>query len=314
MKISNVKAELTERDIMGIIDEYVEIEGLTLNKVEINNFILVSGIYHKGIAIPFNIEIGVGSVRQNSILLKIMRVKAGKVPIIKGVADTIMNKFIKGFEELGISSYKDNLIIDFNMLSKLIPFVYFKINKVIVSEGKIQVEAEDVIYSQDKQVKYLDKDEIAEPTEKKEDAYAKIRKGVINKVPSKYKNIAEYIMILPDICALLARMLKDDRINVKTKLIIGGTLAYIASPINIIAIGIPVIGQIDEVGVVFFALDKIIAEVPREAVLENWQGKDDIIIKIQEGAKIIFNTIGSANASKILRFINGLSSKKVKRR
>ncbi len=58
-------------------------------------------------------------------------------------------------------------------------------------------------------------------------------------------------MLIPDITVLLYRLLKDKRVDVKTKTLVVSVLSYIVSPVDIIPSFIPFIGQIDDFAVVF---------------------------------------------------------------
>ncbi len=53
-------------------------------------------------------------------------------------------------------------------------------------------------------------------------------------------------MLIPDITVLLYRLLKDKRVDVKTKTLVVSVLSYIVSPVDIIPSFIPFIGQIDD--------------------------------------------------------------------
>jgi uncharacterized membrane protein YkvA (DUF1232 family) len=149
-----------------------------------------------------------------------------------------------------------------------------------------------------------DKDE--EKKIKISDRYTKLRVNIEDKVPDKFKDIIEYAMLIPDIVALLWRLFRDKRVNTKTKMLVGGLLAYIASPIDIIPDFIPLIGKIDDVAIVLFAMNKIINEVPEEVILSNWTGKDNIIKIVSEGVTFISKMVGSQNVGKLIETVKKL--------
>src|SRR5471030_2901487 len=82
------------------------------------------------------------------------------------------------------------------------------------------------------------------PFVKKEDKYTNLRMKVFNKVPDKYKDAAEYALLVPDILILFGRLLKDARVPMKNKMVIGSIVAYFASPIDIAILFIPFVGDI----------------------------------------------------------------------
>ena len=60
---------------------------------------------------------------------------------------------------------------------------------------------------------------------KKEDYYTKGREKISDKLPDKAKKYKDYIFVLPDIAALIYRLLRDKRVSVKTKVIISAGLS-----------------------------------------------------------------------------------------
>jgi uncharacterized membrane protein YkvA (DUF1232 family) len=110
----------------------------------------------------------------------------------------------------------------------------------------------------------------------------------------------------------LWRLFKDKRVELKTKVLVGGIIAYIASPIDLLPDFIPMIGKIDDVAVVFFAMNKIINEVPEEVILANWTGKEDIIKIVKEAVAFISKLVGGQNVAKLLGYIKKLSLKGMK--
>lgn len=302
MKITEVNAVLTGEDLLGILNEYVEVEGLKFEKVEINEFISIYGSYKKGVTIPFYAKIGLGNVYDNIINVKIFKVSAAKIGILKGITNIALKTFLKALSEYGIKSDKDNLIIDLNLISKLIPYVYFKLNSVRLVSGNIEASVSEIIYAQDKQVVKIKKED-KKPQMKEKDGYYNFRKNVESKVPQKYEKIVEYAMLIPDITALLWRIYRDKRVDLKVKIKTIAVIAYIASPIDILPDFIPFIGKIDDVAVAFFGLNAIFNEVPKEIILENWQGEKDIIMIVKQGVSYISEAVGSKNVAKLIAFI-----------
>lgn len=127
-------------------------------------------------------------------------------------------------------------------------------------------------------------------------------KGKLEKTNNIAAISTDLIMLVPDIIALLYRLMKDKRIKPKTKVLIGAALIYLAMPIDVIPDSIPILGAADDVGIGFMILDKIIEDIPENIILEHWQGKDNIILKIKEIKDALFSTLGRRNA---IALING---------
>jgi uncharacterized membrane protein YkvA (DUF1232 family) len=63
-------------------------------------------------------------------------------------------------------------------------------------------------------------------------------------------------------------LLRDPRVPLRSKALIAGAAAYIASPIDLIPDFIPVIGRIDDAAVLVFAFDFFLESVPQALVIE----------------------------------------------
>ena len=73
-------------------------------------------------------------------------------------------------------------------------------------------------------------------------------------MPLNVQKYSDYILIIPDIVALIYRLLKDKRVPVKTKIIISSVICYIAVPSDLIPDKIPFVGKIDDIAVVLTAV------------------------------------------------------------
>lgn len=148
--------------------------------------------------------------------------------------------------------------------------------------------------------------------EKKEDFYNKGRdftkEKLDEKLPSKAKPFSEYLLVVPDLIALIIRLLKDERVPMKTKLTVSGSIAYIAFPNDLIPSKIPFIGTIDDIAVLFFALNRIAKDVPLKVLVENWSGKNELLVVLKEGLDYVINFTGAKNLEKIFSVIEELQT------
>jgi uncharacterized membrane protein YkvA (DUF1232 family) len=341
MKISNVNVEICDKDLLSIvsdiINEFVKVDGLSIHNIDIHDFIEVKGKYKKGITIPFMVSLIIEDISDNKIKIKIDRVKVLRIGIFRGLVNFILKAVLKGLDKIGIKCDRNNLYIDLKLLSPIIPYVDFEVISIDMVQGGLKVCVNNINYSQNKQAKdfdsilkeHRDYSDVSEDDEIKlielngsgekskektndeekieridvKDGYTKLRKDIQHRIPEKYDSITEYALIIPDLAALLYRLFKDRRVSLKIKLTVGAVLAYVAVPIDIIPEGIPVIGKIDDIAIMFFGLDKIINEVPEEVILDNWQGEEDIITIIKEGISVISNAVGGKKVAKIMNLI-----------
>jgi uncharacterized membrane protein YkvA (DUF1232 family) len=63
---------------------------------------------------------------------------------------------------------------------------------------------------------------------------------------------------------------------------VGGIIAYIISPIDIIPDFIPVIGYVDDLVLAVFGLNIVLNEIDKKVVLENWSGQEDLLELMQK--------------------------------
>jgi len=77
---------------------------------------------------------------------------------------------------------------------------------------------------------------------------------------------------LPNFLRLLYGLLTDDRVSKLDKILVGGAIAYILLPIDLIPDAIPFIGEVDDVFVLVLALQRLIQNAGRIVLLDHWMG------------------------------------------
>lgn len=310
MKVTSTKVRLTDEDILQMINEYVEVEGLSIKAIHIDEFITITGSYKKGVEIPFKVVVGIGSLKDNIVNVKIFEFKVSKVGVINPIKNFALKTVLKGFEENGLKVYEDIIAVNLKLILKFIPLINFEAKSIEVSSNYIEVEVSNIVYEPNKEkLEFKAKKVEKKIVDSSLDGYSKTRENIQEKLPEKYKDIVEYALLIPDIAALLWRLFRDKRVDLKTKMVVGGLIAYIASPIDILPDFIPVIGKLDDVAIVFFAMNKIINEVPEEIILANWNGKEDIVKIIKEGVAFISKMVGSQNVGKFIEYVKKMSHK-----
>ena len=86
------------------------------------------------------------------------------------------------------------------------------------------------------------------------------------------RNIGEAMDVarkLPTYARLVWGLARDPRVPTEQKIVLGAVAAYLAFPIDIIPDFIPVLGQLDDIGVLLFGLDWFIKHAPAEVVDEH---------------------------------------------
>lgn len=317
MNISEVKVKLLGSDILSIINEFVKVQGLNLKSVSISDGIILEGSFKKGIKVDFLVKAEVFECVNNKIVVRIVKIKVLNLGFFRILRSFALKQLAKAFNKYGINSDKDKVIIDINTILKDVSYVDLNITEIFVKKSEIWVEASDVNISiAGTLVKKIEAEEVKEEKEKFEqlelaskieDNYSKGREILEDKLPNEAKKYKDYIFILPDIVSLIYRLLKDKRVPVKTKLIMSAAIAYITLPTNFIPNKIPFIGVIDDVGVAFFALDKVFSDVQLTVIVENWQGKNDLLLVLRKGIEYLVNFTAAKNIEKLYKVATELS-------
>lgn len=318
MNISGVKVSLTGEDLLSILNDFVKIDGLSLERVEIDEEIKLYGSFSKGFTINFIAGVKLSRVENGIIHGEVSSFKIAKIKIFSILRKAALKFALKSLEEKGIT-YKDGkVVINIKSLLKDVPYVDLNISDLHLRKGFLNVDLSNINVSlqgtlikevpEEEEETEEDEEKIDENIEKVKDYYSLGRGYVEEKLPSKVKTYSDYLFIIPDMAALLYRLLKDKRVSLKTKLIISGAIAYIAFPTDIIPDKIPFIGKIDEIAVAFFALERIIDDVSINIILENWEGKNDIVLVIKNIIEYVVNFTGAKNVEKVYNFVEEVMS------
>jgi uncharacterized membrane protein YkvA (DUF1232 family) len=86
------------------------------------------------------------------------------------------------------------------------------------------------------------------------------------------RTVMYYIRQLPQYVRLLGGLLGDKRVSVVDKMLVMGAIAYIVMPIDVIPDFIPFFGEIDDLYLLVMALQRLIANAGRNALLAHWTG------------------------------------------
>lgn len=312
MKVSAADFKLTGQDILELIEDYVHLEGLCIKGILIDDVITLIGQYGKKIKIPFNVKIGIGNVRDNNLSLKIYKLNIYKMRILNIIKNALAKGILKDFINYGIEAHRDTVIVNLNEAKKLIPHFDLDLKRVAVHPGMIEISLENIKYEKNKKFPHIKRKSSKYPGFLVE-GYDRLREKISRNIPEKYSKISDYILLIPDILVLFWRLFKDNRVKTKVKIILANAILYILSPIDLIPGFIPVFGQIDDIAVAFFALDVILEEVPEKIILENWHGKENIILITREVIKYISEIIGARNFENVSAILKKFLHKTPKR-
>lgn len=330
MNISNIKVVITEKDLNSIITdvltEYVHVEGLNIDKILIDEKISVSGSYKYKVSIPFSIDISIKSVENNILYLAIEKINVKSLKIFKGIINTVLKIMNSKVKEYGIEFQEDIISIKFDEICKIIPMVEFNLKDLKVIPYGLEAEVgnfnfhsekgkstpinekselrldETITVKETKEVEDV-KSAKEDVSEDKEYTYRRFRKELRAKFSENNKRFYPYVVLIPDITALLFRLYKDQRVARETKINISIALGYLMFPLDIIPDAIPFLGKIDDLALVFYILQKILCDIPEEVVLENWEGEANIIALSREAMSLFNDNFGAKEIKRIIDYV-----------
>src|SRR5438552_9457443 len=82
----------------------------------------------------------------------------------------------------------------------------------------------------------------------------------------------ELALLLPNLIRLFGGLLRDPRVPLHAKVVLGLASLWLASPIDLIPDFIPVAGQLDDVVVASIALRVVLASSEERVVRDHWRG------------------------------------------
>ncbi len=87
--------------------------------------------------------------------------------------------------------------------------------------------------------------------------------------------VTDTISQLPNFLRLLYGLITDSRVNGVDKLLVGGAIAYILMPLDMMPDFIPFFGEVDDVFVLVMSLKRLIANAGRAVALDHWNGEPE---------------------------------------
>ncbi len=119
--------------------------------------------------------------------------------------------------------------------------------------------------------------------------------------PRDPKEALEMIRKMPAYARLIWALARDPRVPMQQKLVLGAVAGYLVFPIDIIPDFIPVLGQLDDVGVLIFGLDFFIRNAPKEVVEEHMgriaRNDDDLKHDLERAQGVLTNRASDLRAT-----------------
>ena len=122
------------------------------------------------------------------------------------------------------------------------------------------------------------------PLEGHEDFYKRLRDKITmwadrNELKPSYR---KYLLALPDLFHLIARLVLDKRVDAMSKTILAVALAYVVSPFDLLPDFLGPLGFVDDLLVIALAVETVLLRVPKKVLTEHWAGEGDIVELVRE--------------------------------
>ena len=82
----------------------------------------------------------------------------------------------------------------------------------------------------------------------------------------------ELATLVPNLTRLFAGLMRDPRVPLRAKVVLGATALYLAMPIDLIPDFVPIAGSLDDAIVAAFALRFVVRASSPEILAEHWPG------------------------------------------
>jgi uncharacterized membrane protein YkvA (DUF1232 family) len=98
---------------------------------------------------------------------------------------------------------------------------------------------------------------------------------VVVRAKRRGQSVTEIVRLVPDLARLLARVSRDRTIPLRVRVRIFIAIAYNAQPINLIPDFVPVIGLVDNVVIILWAVRSTVRHAGPGAITRHWPGTPD---------------------------------------
>lgn len=117
---------------------------------------------------------------------------------------------------------------------------------------------------------------------KEQRLYDRLRALVIHRAPGDASGVRDLLLLLPDLTVLLARLLRDPRVPLGSKLVALAGIGYVMSPVDLLpALLFGPVGLVDDLVVVGATLSRLLNHVHPDVVRSQWSGQGDALDAIR---------------------------------
>ena len=152
--------------------------------------------------------------------------------------------------------------------------------------------------------------------EKQQDFYLKLRSNITKYLESKSGKAGKYtpyLLFAPDFISFISKSNDDNRLDTKSKTLIGSGILYFVTPIDVLPEGLVGPGGfIDDIIVATFIINMLLNKFSPDIMEEHWAGDIKLLDALKKISETSDTLLGKLPARSLLgRFMK--SSKKIKK-
>lgn len=119
--------------------------------------------------------------------------------------------------------------------------------------------------------------------------YERVRSRVVSAKPRNASSgLLDLVFLLPDLTVLLARLLRDERVPLASKVVAVGGIAYVLSPIDVLpSLLLGPVGLVDDLVIVAACLSGMLNRVHPDVVRAHWSGQGDALEAISSVTELV---------------------------
>ena len=141
--------------------------------------------------------------------------------------------------------------------------------------------------------------------------YTRLRRRItrwLNRHTGVGDRIRDVLLLLPDLFALVIRLIRDPRIDRGPKLQLIAVTTYVISPIDLVPDFLLPFGLIDDTVALAFVLGRIVRmmdQAGEDVLREHWEGQGDVLDRIQWIASNASRWLGAGTLGRLKRIVGG---------
>lgn len=144
--------------------------------------------------------------------------------------------------------------------------------------------------------------------EEQQGFYIKLRSKITDYVESKSGKAGKftpYLLFAPDLFHLLVKSMFDDRLDAKSKTLVGSGILYFITPLDILPEGLVGPGGfIDDIIVATFVVNMLLNKFSPEVIEEHWAGDEKLLNVLKKVSETSDSILGKLPTRSLLgRFI-----------